>query len=236
MRVLKVTGLAVALVLTWLGTAQALGFHVDEWTDLCPANCLITSPTQQALPTNSLQSSINHAVFDFTQASLNLIVPTNDNTTNTNHNFFSLVLPTISGFSGTGSYATQAAWDPTILSTGSYNTNVSQTTTLMRIIFTIAGPSILDITHDDGVSLFASGDTTTNFLPTAASAPTSVDTDTTPVLPGGTYDLWYVEGNGSPSVLSMTITPIPEPGTIALVGTALLGIGMSVIRWRRKVA
>jgi hypothetical protein len=84
------------------------------------------------------------------------------------------------------------------------------------------------ITHDDGISLFQGG---VNQIPLSASAPTvSVPTNFT-ALPG-TYHLWYVEVNGDPAQLTMNAVPAPEPASLALMGTAL--IGLTLIAKRRK--
>ena len=89
--------------------------------------------------------------------------------------------------------------------------------TLFEFTFTTTG-EIFTATHDDGVSLFADGNTTTDLLPVSDSAPTSSETTAPITLTAGTYDLYYTAANGTPEDLVTNTVPVPAP----LIGHGLL--------------
>jgi len=96
-------------------------------------------------------------------------------------------------------------------------------------------------THDDGVSLFLAGTEAactssatcpTDLFPVADANPTFAMVSTSQDLtPGATYDFWYAAANGDPEqvttniTLNTTIPPIPEPTSLTLLGSMLVGLG-----------
>jgi len=97
---------------------------------------------------------------------------------------------------------------------------------------TVVNGQTFTVTHDDGLTLIIGGiDLGFNPGPTAP-----VQSTATYLGPSGTFafQLVYGECCGGPAVLQIDLpfsnVPAPEPGTLALLGLGLLGLGLS----RRK--
>jgi PEP-CTERM motif len=215
-------------------TTYNTAFSVTAWTGPCFNGffgiCSSTDSTQQALPNNPLISSSDKVgTFTF-NGPLNLNV--SNQATNT---YGGLFQPNgdISNFVGANGNSLSTFLSK-VISTGSYGFEFTgQTTSIMELTFTTGSALSGTIDHDDGISLYLHGNTTTDLLPVSAAAPTAAELTNFSVGPG-TYDLYYVEANGAPAVLDMeAVAAAPEPASLAMLGIGILGLGF--VR-RRKIA
>jgi hypothetical protein len=99
----------------------------------------------------------------------------------------------------------------------------------------LTGSSSGTVTHDDGASLYDDG-------VALFSSPyeTSAMTDHFNLHSGAnSLALYYVEANGAPSVLSVSVCDpvnVPEPSAAGLCGLALIGLGWLARRQRKRAA
>jgi PEP-CTERM motif len=215
-------------------TTYNAAFSVTAWTGPCFNGlfhtCSSTDASQQALPSYPLISSSDKVgSFSFTGP---LDLDVSNQAANTYGDLFQPKAD-ISNFVGANGN-TLATFLSKVISTGSYGFEFTgQTTSIMELTFTTGSALSGTIDHDDGISLYSHGNTTTDLLPLSAAAPTAAELTNFSIGPG-TYDLYYVEANGAPAILDMeVVAAAPEPASLAMLGVGILGLGF--VR-RRKIA
>ncbi len=220
-KTLAAAAVAAVLSLAAAPDASAYGFTVQT------AN--LNGTAFDALPSTRLQNAIS-ATFMYTGPLNFSNTSTQNSSASGDLNSALFAVGTISNYSGGGVLNQPANADFRTLSSflaSSGSASNYQYGTLYTIdLGVLAAGTVLSITHDDGASVFQNGVRVGN----TTAGPTNAISET--VRLGSTADtnLYYARENGTPSVLNVSV---PEPMTLAVVGTGLAGLALLRRRARR---
>jgi hypothetical protein len=225
MRITKVALTAAALLGFCATSANAWVYDVTVWTG---ANDGVNS---SASATSTVPTGTPDAHFTFNDPTNGQINWTNLAAQNTGPgNLFQdfLQIADITNFTSPNlTYANLAAFGAATMSSAG---TAVQTFIQLTTNYQSTGPVAGSVVHDDGASLYVNN---VNIF----SSPGLTAAMTSPfVLPGGNnqIELYYVEANGSPSILN--VSAVPEPATWAMMILGFIGVGFMSYRRKAKGA
>jgi len=231
----------------WLGLSAAVGLAVagaassaaraDVVVDVYEyaGNVLGTDANAATLGNVLAAGSSAYTHYEFTYTALNAITWANfDSQAQSNIASDFVIAANITSF--VGGPAAQAAFLASTLSDQG-----DDKTALFNIHGFLSGSITAgsSISHDDGATFIVGGNTLVDNAPETNGA---VDTVAPGTYSGAAFNLYYVEGNGAPSILDVHLnganltTDVPEPSTWAMMILGFFGVGFLSYRRKSKFA